>query len=115
MSALTRDDRPNRVRSAGIAMAVDGTMNGAFNFVTNRTWILLALPSPFSSFIFIFVSSHAFYSARLRRKRSPRKEERQATRKKKQQLGFNGFQVSIFSCPWVLDDTMPFGSKRIGY
>jgi len=44
------------------------------------------------------------------RKRSARKEERQGKRKKKkqQQLGFNGFQVIMFSCQWVLDNTMPF-------
>lgn len=117
MSALTRDDRPNRVRSTGIAMAVDGTMNGAFNFVTNRTWILLALPSPLSSFIFIFVSSYALSSARLRRKRSSQKKSAKG-RGGRRISSSQGLTVFKLACSVVngFQTILPrFGTKKIGY
>lgn len=60
-SALTREERPNLVRSTGIAMAELGTLNGSGKLVTKRTWILRVLLSPLSSsFIIVFFCEMEF-------------------------------------------------------
>lgn len=52
-----REERPNLVRSTGIAMAELGTLNGSGKLVTKRTWILRVLLSPLSSFIIVSLFS----------------------------------------------------------